>query len=734
MMNPVAMSIIVNTFTDPKQRAQAIGLWGAVFGISMALGPLLGGLLVQHVGWRSVFWVNVPIAAIAIVMTAKFVPESRATKPRRIDPVGQMLIVIILGALTTSLIEGPLAGWTSPGILAAIAAVVIGMIVLVAYERRRFEPLIDLRFFKSLPFAIATLLAVVSFASFNGTLFLSSLYLQTTRGLVASHAGLCMLPIAVALAICSPLSGRLVGGNHVRLALVISGCALMMAALLTVQLDLATPLAQLVATFGVFGISIGLINAPITNAAVSGMPRAQAGVASALASTSRQVGATLGIALSGSIVGVAADDPRFSRATHPVLVDRARRWCGDRRARCDRDQRACPGECAECRVARRGIVHFEIHNNRQSLVVYSAAMLRALVVASLCCACGSDPGVPFDLTVEQPGGWGVGTTRFMVTDATTSRTLVEQAWFPTPAAVTAADITTLEAAPLDAQYTQLLAAAPSCPSRTLPVAVDGPVGTGTFPLVLISHCHSCTRLSNATTAIRLASHGFVVVSVEHAGDTLWEHLAGHDANLDSGELEVRAQDVRATLDAVVAGTTPISGMADLAHVGVLGHSFGAVTAGRVAQLDTRITAAAALCAPMENPLTPGVTLAEIHVPLMFVVAIEDNSITEFGNKFIRDNFTAATTAATKIEIPDAGHWSVSDLDGLVDIFAPGCGEAMRQTDGSDFTYLDPPTGRNIAASYATAFFSATLLDDAGAASYLRSASPSFGALDVQHHD
>jgi dienelactone hydrolase len=361
-------------------------------------------------------------------------------------------------------------------------------------------------------------------------------------------------------------------------------------------------------------------------------------------------------------------------------------------------------------------------------------MLRAVVVASLCIAC-SEPGVPPDLTVEQPGGWGVGTTRFMVDDATSGRVLVAQAWFPTIANVADADITTLEAAPLDAQYTQLLAAAPSCPTRTLSVVVDGPVGAGSFPLVLISHCHSCTRLSNATTAIRLASHGFVAVSVEHAGDTLWDHIAGHDADIDSAELEVRAQDVRGTLDAIAAGATPISAVADLTHVGVLGHSFGAVTAGRVAQLDTRFSAAAALCAPMENPLTPGVTLADIHVPLMFVVAIEDNSITEFGNKFIRDNFTAATTPATKIEIPDAGHWSVSDLDGLVDIFAPGCGEATRQTDGSDFTYLDPPTGRNIAASYATAFFEATLQANAGAESYLQSASPTFDlALDVQHHD
>ncbi len=231
---------------------------------------------------------------------------------------------------------------------------------------------------------------------------------------------------------------------------------------------------------------------------------------------------------------------------------------------------------------------------------------------------------------------------------------------------------------------------------------------------MISHCHSCTRLSNATTAIRLASHGFAVVSVEHAGDTLWETLDGNEADIDSEVLEIRRADVSFVLDQVMAGGTPV-GAIDSTRIGVLGHSMGAVTAGRVAETDSRIGAAAALCAPMENSLTEGVMLDNITVPLMFVIAVEDNSITEFGNKFIRDNFAAATVPAVKLEIPDAGHWSVSDLDGFVEAFAPGCGDGERQTDGEPFTYLDPDTGRAIAASYATAFFKAKLLDDSASA-------------------
>lgn len=304
MMNPVAMSIIVNTFTEPKQRAQAIGLWGSVFGLSLALGPLLGGLLVQHVGWRSIFYINVPIGIAAIAFTAKYIPESRAAKPRRIDPVGQALIVVILAALTSSLIEGPHAGWASPFIVALIATFLISLVAFLAYERRRFEPLVDLRFFRSIPFATATLLAVVAFASFNGALFLSSLYLQTARHLGPAHAGMYLLPIAIALSVCSPLSGRLVGAGHVRSALVVAGCALSIGAWQLTQLALDSSLTTVVIAFTFLGIALGLINAPITNAAVSGMPRAQAGVASAFA-------------LSGSIVGTSAADPRFAGATHP---------------------------------------------------------------------------------------------------------------------------------------------------------------------------------------------------------------------------------------------------------------------------------------------------------------------------------------------------------------------------------------------------------------------------------
>nr|BFD84977.1 MFS transporter [Streptomyces sp. Xyl84] len=300
MLNPVAMSIITNTFTDPRERARAIGVWGAVVGISMAAGPLVGGLLVESVGWRSIFWLNLPVGLAAILLTLRFVPESRAPRARRPDPVGQVLVIALFGALTYAIIEAPDASATVVLPFAAVA--LAALLGLLWYEPRRTEPLIDLRFFRSAPFSGATVIAVSGFAALGGFLFLSTLYLQNVRGLDALHAGLWMLPMAAPTFLCAPLSGRLVGTRGPRLPLLIAGTAMTASAVLFALFEAETSNATLLAGYVLFGIGFGFVNAPITNTAVSGMPRAQAGVAAAVASTSRQLGSTLGVAVVGALL------------------------------------------------------------------------------------------------------------------------------------------------------------------------------------------------------------------------------------------------------------------------------------------------------------------------------------------------------------------------------------------------------------------------------------------------
>jgi EmrB/QacA subfamily drug resistance transporter len=303
MLNPVALSIISNVFTDDRERARAVGVWAGVFGLSMALGPLVGGLLIgASLGWRSLFWINLPVALVALFLTARFIPESRAARPRRVDPVGQGLIIGMLAALTYAIIEGPDAGWTSPSILACITLAALALIGLLAYEPRRHEPLLELRFFASVPFSGASAIALIAFAAVGGFALITTLYLQEVRGYSALQAGLLFVPVAAAAMVSGPLSGRLVANRGPRLSLLGAGAALTICAVMLTGLTATTSLVWLVASYVVFGLGFGMVSAPVNNTALSGMPRAQSGVAAAIVSTGRQVGQTLGVAVAGALL------------------------------------------------------------------------------------------------------------------------------------------------------------------------------------------------------------------------------------------------------------------------------------------------------------------------------------------------------------------------------------------------------------------------------------------------
>jgi MFS family permease len=280
---------------------------------------VIGGALVDSVGWRAVFLVNVPVGIVAIVLTAIYVPESRAARARRIDPLGQLLVVVALATLTYSIIEAPSNGWLSAPTLALFAVSAASFASLVVYELRHPQPLIEIGFFRSAPFSGASAIAVCVFAALGGFLFLNTLYLQDVRGVSPLDAGLYTLPMAGVMFVLAPISGRIVGNRGTRLPLLVGSLGLIAGAALMTQLTATTPFALLIAAYVLFGIGFGFVNPPITNTAVSGMPPSQAGVAAGVASTSRQIGSTLGVAVLGALAGggaAGAIGAGFPAATH----------------------------------------------------------------------------------------------------------------------------------------------------------------------------------------------------------------------------------------------------------------------------------------------------------------------------------------------------------------------------------------------------------------------------------
>lgn len=370
-------------------------------------------------------------------------------------------------------------------------------------------------------------------------------------------------------------------------------------------------------------------------------------------------------------------------------------------------------------------------------------LVALLASASTLAACDTAPPTPNPPVspYEQAGPYVVGNTTLTLHDEARARDLRVEIWYPAdPSAnVLAATGSPIETFVTDASdratFLTLLASAPAPgTNRTMHAARDAAAltadgGAGAkFPVVAFSHCYNCTRFSAFTIAERLASHGVAVVAPDHTGGTLFDELAGVAAPLDATFLTTRAADIQFTLDRVLdagADDVPVGlrGRFDAERVGVFGHSFGGVTAGLVLMNDARPRAGLALAVPMENPLLPGVRVEEIHVPLLFLLAEEDNSIGSLGNGFIDQNFAEANAPVHEITVADAGHWSVTDICGITPAFDAGCSVDTRQTNGEPFTYLDIDEARGIAASYTTAFFLSTIGGDADASAYVSSAHP-----------
>jgi MFS transporter, DHA2 family, methylenomycin A resistance protein len=303
IVTPTSLAIISATFDDPSERAAAIGVWSAGSGLALALGPAVGGLLVDAFGWRSVFLLNVPIAVAVVALATRFIPvipHSPAT--RRFDWTGAFLTTAGIGLLTFAIIEGPDRGWGSGLILGAFIAGFCALAAFVAWERRHEAPLIDVSLFSRAPFTVANLAGLAVFFSFIGGIVYLSAYFQQVQGRSALGAGLAVLPIGLGFFCGAPLSGRLVGRFGVRFPMVL-GLGLCGAATLgLLRLGVDTPVSRLWWDLGAIGLGGGLSLTPMTATAMAAVRSERAGMASAIHNSMRQVGQALGVAVLGSLV------------------------------------------------------------------------------------------------------------------------------------------------------------------------------------------------------------------------------------------------------------------------------------------------------------------------------------------------------------------------------------------------------------------------------------------------
>jgi EmrB/QacA subfamily drug resistance transporter len=302
LMMPGTLSIISNAF-PPEERGKAIGTWAGVSAIALALGPVLGGWLTEDVSWRAIFFLNLPVAALAVAVTLFAAEESRdETVSRKVDFPGIAALTVGLAALVFALIEGNAWGWTSAGVLGLLALSVGALVAFAQIERRSPAPIVDFEAFRSRSFIGANIVAfAVSFAMFAMFFFLA-LYMQNILGYGPLDAGLRFLPSTLVIIVVGPLAGRWADR--------IGPKWLMVAGLLTIALslgmqsrmDLQTTFADLLVPFILMGLGMGLVMSPMTTAAMNAVDRTKAGVASGTLSMSRMVGGTFGVAALGALV------------------------------------------------------------------------------------------------------------------------------------------------------------------------------------------------------------------------------------------------------------------------------------------------------------------------------------------------------------------------------------------------------------------------------------------------
>jgi EmrB/QacA subfamily drug resistance transporter len=308
-MNPATLSIITATF-PARQRGMAIGIWAGVAAMALAIGPLVGGLITQHISWNWIFFINVPIGVLAIIVTRLVVNESRDTSAdQRLDLPGLLSSAIALFALTYGLIEANTYGWTSGRILGLFGVALVGLAVFVLLELRQRAPMLDLSLFKNGTFAGAnTVMLLVGLAMF-GVFFYNSLFIQNIMGYSAVQTGATFLPMTLLIILIAPAAGKFSDRVGSRWLMSAGMVLLSISLFIFSRLDAVSNFWDLLPGLIVGGLGMALVMTPATAAAMGSVPVDKAGVGSAVLNSMRQVGGSLGIAVMGAIVAAEINAP-----------------------------------------------------------------------------------------------------------------------------------------------------------------------------------------------------------------------------------------------------------------------------------------------------------------------------------------------------------------------------------------------------------------------------------------
>ena len=298
---PTTLSILTNVFHDPRERSRAIGVWAGVSGVGIAAGPLLGGLLVEHFGWHSVFWINAPVCAAGFVLTALVIPPLTSEAKHPLDPIGAVLSIVGLVGLLYAIIQAPNGRWTDPGVLIGFADAVLVLSAFAWWETKTAHPMLDVQFFKNPRFSAASAtITITTFALYAST-FLLTQYFQFILGYSPLKAGVMITPLAVGLMIGSPQAPRLVERYGTK-RVVLGGLTLVALGMACYGSNtiMSSFTAGLVVRF-FYGLAFGFVGPPVTESIMGSIPKERAGVGSAVNDTTRQVGGALGVAVLGSI-------------------------------------------------------------------------------------------------------------------------------------------------------------------------------------------------------------------------------------------------------------------------------------------------------------------------------------------------------------------------------------------------------------------------------------------------